>query len=249
MSRLIRRFICIFMTFIIWAMFTVKADEQESAAPFADVPEAHWAYESVLRAYRDGIVTGTGENGSGGRLFSPDGELTLPEFTVMLARAFYKDEVAEKEQTNWYNRELEVLEEHEIFGKIEDLDMSHKVNRYELAVMAVNVLNDQTGELILNDAMKDGVRSSVTDWEQIPEIYQDAVCQAYSRNILNGSGGGRFDGEALLTRAQAAAVYCRIADTVSAGTSTPLLLHYKSGEKYARAGDWLKTEEDEDVTG
>ena len=66
-----------------------------SPAAFKDVPASYWGYKNIQRAYTDGVVSGTDYNEkTGERNFSPEAKLTMAQFTTILTRAFYADELA-----------------------------------------------------------------------------------------------------------------------------------------------------------
>ena len=64
----------------------VEAKEAES---FRDVPADFWAYEQINRCVQDGIVSGYSDG-----TFKPGNPVSYGAFSIMLARAFYSDELA-----------------------------------------------------------------------------------------------------------------------------------------------------------
>lgn len=188
-----------------------------AASPFSDVPSDNWAYQYVERAYEDGIMTGTYVNNvTGERLFSPNASLTMAEFSVMIARAWYGDEISSKTEVNWYNRQQEVLQNHDIYKGLGSLMMNTVVSRYQMAVMIYNTMLDQ-GAKMPTDAELATVQSKITDWNSIPTSYRKAVNVCYYLGIINGMGGNLgFQGDATMTRNAAAAVYCRMTDAITA---------------------------------
>ena len=63
----------------------VEAKEAES---FRDVPADFWAYEQINRCVQDGIVSGYSDG-----TFKPGNPVSYGAFSIMLARAFYSDEL------------------------------------------------------------------------------------------------------------------------------------------------------------
>ena len=60
-----------------------------AGATFSDVPQGHWAYDSVERMVQEGVMEGVG----GGR-FAPDEWLSTAEFSVMLTQAFCPEKIS-----------------------------------------------------------------------------------------------------------------------------------------------------------
>ena len=64
---------------------TEKPTEKETEAvnPFTDLPDSHWAKESILSLYNKGII-----NGMDSDTFAPDAFVTRAQFVTMLTKAF-----------------------------------------------------------------------------------------------------------------------------------------------------------------
>lgn len=188
-----------------------------SAQTFTDVPPSHWAYSYIQEAAADGAVNGVG-NGK----FSPGGVLTIAEWSCILARAFYGAEVEAKTRTNWYNREAEVLSEHRIYANVGTLNGIQYSNPASRTVMAETVANLLTDKGITADASKvAAAKAEITDLDSIYPMHHEAVGTCWALGIINGVGGGRFDGNGSMERAAAAAVYSRVKKVLVGASSTP----------------------------
>ena len=188
-----------------------------SAQTFTDVPPSHWAYSYIQEAAADGAVNGVG-NGK----FSPGGVLTIAEWSCILARAFYGAEVEAKTRTNWYNREAEVLSEHRIYANVGTLNGIQYSNPASRTVMAETVANLLTDKGITADASKvAAAKAEITDLDSIYPMHHEAVGTCWELGIINGVGGGRFDGNGSMERAAAAAVYSRVKKVLVGASSTP----------------------------
>ena len=185
------------------------------ASPFADVPASSWTYRSVIRAYNEGVMEGAAyDPQTGERRFLPGWDITMREWTVLLARAFYQDEVAGRVELTWYNRQQEVLEERGIYDGVDPVKFTKAVTRYEMAVMIANIMRDLGVTMPDEDQLR-AVSSQVSDLDRIPVRYREAVLTNYCLGIVEGGDGSRgFAGNDHLKREQAAAVYCRMADIV-----------------------------------
>ena len=189
-----------------------------AAAPtFSDVPSSHWAYSYIEEAAADGAVNGVGNN-----RFDPDGILTVAEWSCILARAFYGNEVEGKAKTTWYNREVEVLQEHHILGFVNDFQLSASASRIQMAETVANLMKDKS---VTADASKvAAAKGEIADLDSIYPMHHEAVATCWALGIINGVGGGRFDGNGNMERAAASVVYSRVKNVLaeaSSGNETP----------------------------
>lgn len=189
---------------------------------FSDLPASHWAYDSVERAYADGILTGTSyDAGTGERRFSPGSTLTLAEFLTVVARAFYLDEIAPiAPGAAWYGPYVTVAGAHGLTdASLTDADLAHSINRFQMAEIIRRLMADK-GAAVSENALAEA-RARIADWDQVPAQYQEAVAAVFSLGILTGvDSAGTFAGTATMDRAQCAAAYCRITDALF-GTGDP----------------------------
>lgn len=189
-----------------------------AAAPrFSDVTADHWAYSYIEEAAADGAVNGVGNN-----RFDPDGILTVAEWSCILARAFYGNEVEAKAKTTWYNREVEVLQEHHILGSVNDFQLSASASRIQMAETVANLMKDKS---VTADASKvAAAKAEIADLDSIYPMHHEAVATCWALGIINGVGGGRFDGNGNMERAAASAVYSRVKNVLAgapSGSETP----------------------------
>jgi len=80
------------------------AHGEADSAHFQDVPDGHWAFAYVERAYQDGAMVGIGGDPAAGTgLFAPDEYMTCGQLLTMLVNAFYPDELARTSKDGpWY---------------------------------------------------------------------------------------------------------------------------------------------------
>ena len=192
------------------------------SGPFSDVPKSHWAYASIVRAYEEGAVKGVGSG-----KFAPNRNITLAELTAIIIRIMYPEEVKSAETqivkdsdltgSEWYAKYYYIAYRHGIIDEYTmknsymplSRDMNTSVNRYTMAKLlrnAVCVLGLNPGQY--------GTFESIPDYSQITAAsYRDAVGTMYGTGIMKGvDKAGTFNGEAFVTRAQAATIYCRFSD-------------------------------------
>lgn len=211
---------------------TVPALAAEAPA-FSDVPEDHWAYSYVQRAALAGVVNGT----SGGQ-FSPDKPLTLAEFTAMVLRGVYGEEPEHTGAGQWYSAYTTAAD---ALGLYEGTDVAERfagsgeadydaflhsgidweATRYTMAVMMYRAAVSGSAGLpyteeeiqSARDWAERGAEVAIGDWVLIPAQYRESVTFCFRCGLLEGMDSlGSFNGEDTVTRAQAAAVLCRVLD-------------------------------------
>ena len=195
-------------------------------SPFSDVPSTHWGFNGILTAYEDGVMTGTYYNqNTGERQFSPAAPLTMAEWSVMIYRAWYADEPFAVPEENWWGRQAEVLSRHGIYsdiGTLSSIQFNGPASRTQMAVTIANLMRDKG---ITADAAKvEAAKSQIADISDIFPMHQNAVATCWALGIINGTGGGKFDGNGKTERAAAATVYGRVKNVLagaSSGSETP----------------------------
>lgn len=189
-----------------------------AALTFSDVPDTHWAYSYIQRAYQAGVIEGTYyDEQTGERRFSPGAELTAAEFITILGRAFYADEAAAcTDNSIWYSRYLEVAVRHNILAGLGSVALQFPSSRYQLAVMIQHIMEDQGAQMPTTAELEE-IQTGISDWNTVPEEYQTAVATVFYLGIMNGTEAGKatFSGTWNMTRSEAVAVYCRLADAIA----------------------------------
>ena len=206
---------------------------------FSDVPTNHWAYSYVERAADNGWVNGVG-NGK----FGPDQQISYAELFTMLVRVYLPEEADSYQDTpsliwHWYDPYALVAFDYSFTDGLQfDYDVLRNeadkrvVTRYDLAQFLYNVLDyfARDGELYRNgqgtakewgdfyapkyDAAS--VRAGIADWSSVPANYREAVTAIVGAGIITGvDGNGTFNGNGVMTRAQAATVMCRFIDVMT----------------------------------
>lgn len=179
------------------------------AAAFPDVPQGHWAAQYISRAYDQGWVQGM-EDGS----YAPGQNLTAAQFLAMVCAAFFPEQLAAEPQGGaWYAPVWSLAQRLELTqgaGLNQD-SLSQPISRCGMAQVIFNALTASDVDL---SGLRGDEASGFADWGQIPPSYYPAVSASYRLKILNGKPGNVFGGQDSMTRAEAAAVLCRMADAV-----------------------------------
>ncbi len=211
---------------------------------FRDVPGSHWAYSEVERAFRDGMVQGTSYDPSTGvRRFQPDTILTLGALITMVTNLMYPEEVASAvwspisgvdiTGSEWYAKNYLVAYRHGLLDQTmkiyfngttypQKFDMGQQAFRYQTAILLTNAL--RTAGLSTVDSAAD---AEISDWRVVSimpnsTLFKTSVATVYHYGIMQGvDSTGKFDGWAPITRAQGAAICCRLSDALkNPGAST-----------------------------
>lgn len=209
------------LTLVISGAMVAVRPARMATSPFSDVPSNHWGINGILAAYEDGVMTGTYFNASTGeRQFSPAAPLTMAEWTVMIYRAWYADEPYSVAQENWWNREADILNRHGIYagwGSLSSIQFNGPASRTAMAVTIANLMKDKG--ITADSAKVEAAKTQITDLDDIFPMYQDAVATAWALGIINGTGGGKFDGNGNTERAAAATVYGRVKNVLAGASS------------------------------
>lgn len=214
------------------ALTMVSTSAFAASVEFTDVPSSHWASSSISEMAEKGVVSGTGNN-----KYSPDLTVSYAQFATMIARSFYNDQI-EGDGDKWYSsfiataEKVGILEGTEVLGN--DSLVEAGINRYEMAQVMYNVLQDQLGEIAI-----DFDTTAIADWASVPDNYKDAVSLCYYYGTLSGTDSkGTFSGTTMMTRAQAAVVMDRLLDVCSDSTpSTPVVPEKPTGAVQILPGD------------
>ena len=197
-----------------------------SPTAFKDVPASYWGYKNIQRAYTDGVVSGTDYNEkTGERNFSPEAKLTMAQFTTILTRAFYADELAASTAGNepdakWYAATQDVCEKRGLTKGFSFYNAEVESSRYQMATIIYNILVDK-GVTLPTEAELTAAQAKIGDWDIISEErYRKPIATVVAMGIITGKdSSGSFVGADYVTRAEAATIYCRLADVINAGGS------------------------------
>ena len=197
-----------------------------SPAAFKDVPSSYWGYKNIQRAYTDGVVSGTDYNEkTGERKFSPEAKLTMAQFTTILTRAFYADDLAASTAGNepdakWYAATQDVCEKRGLTKGFSFYNAEVESSRYQMATIIYNILVDK-GVTLPTDTELTAAQAKIGDWDRIAEErYRKPIATVVAMGIITGKdSSGSFVGADYVTRAEAATIYCRLADVINAGGS------------------------------
>ena len=87
-------------------------------------------------------------------------------------------------------------------------EMSRSISRYDMAQLITNIMTRQGFPASSSD--KSAAIAKITDYNNIPSQYRDAVANVYALGIITGYSDGSFSGEVTMNRGQAAVVIYRM---------------------------------------
>lgn len=194
-------------------MSLVLLPEANASAGYSDVPEEHWAAESIQRATELGYFQGVDEGRFG--LGQP---ISRAAFSSALVRMFGWEEVRpakssfdDVDKTRWFYTAAETtLANGAVAAAGQDFRPDDDLTRGEMASMLVRGLGYTSS--LAETASSYGVPfSDVT-------VNRGFITMAYDLGLMKGKDGGRFDPDAPATREQAAAVLVRVYDKLHAAS-------------------------------
>ena len=242
---MMRKRICSLLLCLLLIMQMLPFSAMAAETPtFQDVPNSHWAYSYVERAFREGMVQGTFyDEASGVRRYEPGRTLSLGQLIVIVTNLMYPGE-ADKTTWNsipatdlrggeWYAKHYLVAYRHGLLDNImsiysggkkypQNFDMNYRVCRYQMAILLTNAM---AAAGLPTKAT--ATTAQIADWSAVTKmpgggIFTTSVATVYHYGVMQGvDAAGRFSGWGDVTRGQAAAICCRLSDAIQgAGSST-----------------------------
>ncbi len=172
--------------------------------PFGDVQAGSWYYESVLKAYRDGIVKGISES-----VFSPGGTATRGQVITMLYRLQDEPDVtAESPFTDltadYYKDAVDWASSSGVVKGISDTEFGpdQYITREHLVTMLYRLAESPApkGSAKLGD---------YSDGGDVHSYGEDAMLWAVEQGIITGYADGSLRPNANATRAEVCAILIR----------------------------------------
>ena len=178
--------------------------EQDNSEKFSDI-KGHWAYDSIVRLSSMGAV-----NGFEDKTFRPDGAISRAEFAKIVCMMKkidlpeYTGVFSDISASDWCCKYVQALSERKIITGFDGRFMPEdKITRQDAAVMLARAWELDTAQAKENNAFAD--RNDIADYAQ------PAVNLLSDMGIINGYDG-YFNPRGTATRAQTAAMLCRMED-------------------------------------
>ncbi len=195
---------------LLLAALLLLAPARAESGRFSDVPEAHWAYESVYAAEEKGLV-----NGLSPKTFGLGQNVTRAQYCAMLCRLLGWETVSpekptfsdNQDQSAWYYGAVETAYANGALLKLgAECAPNEPLLREEMAAMTVRALGCAPLAGVVQD---DCPFSDVT-------TNRGYVALAYHMGFMGGVSAQMFSPRTASTREQAAAVLLRVYDRLHA---------------------------------
>lgn len=174
---------------------------------FSDIKSGDWYYSYAKAAYELGLMNGSGEK------FDANGNMTIAQTITIASRIhslYYKDgfDFTVSEGDEWYQPYVDYAYDNKIIGdKYKNSNMNAKAARLEFAEILSNSLPDKALA-----AINEAPAGTLPDVSAVSDAGK-AVYKLYKAGILTGSDDGKFHPANSISRAEAAAVITRMADS------------------------------------
>ena len=179
-------------------------DGENGDFSFSDVPASQWYADYAVKAAQAGLMKGTG-----GDKFSPNGTLTVAEVVTLTAR-LYADRQGESVPTSdgaWYLGAYQYCIENGLFttSEVPLSTMLNKATRFQMVDLLDRAVPSEEKEVI-----KVVFNGEVPDVQET-DPYGPVVYLWYRAGIVEGDNNGSFHGNTNISRAETAAILCRLA--------------------------------------
>lgn len=171
---------------------------------FSDVPSNAWYAQYAKEAAQAGLMKGTG-----GTSFSPNATLSTAEVVTLAARlhADRNGNTVPQSSGAWYQGAYEYCLTNGLFTRTEvpQSSLTKTATRYQMVDLLDRAVPDSEKQAI--KTISDGY---IPDLRQ-SDPYGSVVYQWYRAGIVEGDGAHRFNGSTNISRAETAAILCRLA--------------------------------------
>lgn len=190
--------------------------EYAVTALFSDVTADAWYTPYIQRAYKEGLVQGTPEDG-----FQPDAPLTYGAFSVMIAKAYHGTELtdfkyifAQEAVADWSIPYIQTLSQ--LYGSVPQyqevlvgLNGDSQMTRF-LASSLIGML--LTTENVTKNTDYSPTADKFTDLGDLDQTQKSLLGATSQFQVMTGTTETTFQGTTILTRAQACVILCSLLD-------------------------------------
>ena len=168
------------------------------------MPASQWYADYAVKAAQAGLMKGTG-----GDKFSPNATLTVAEVVTLTAR-LYADRQGESVPTSdgaWYLGAYNYCVDQGLFttSEVPLSTMLNKATRFQMVDLLDRAVPSEEKEVI-----KVVFNGEVPDVQET-DPYGPVVYLWYRAGIVEGDNNGSFHGNTNISRAETAAILCRLA--------------------------------------
>ena len=219
---------------------TTAEPQERTVTSFIDVDTSHWAYKDIMTMVSKGAIAGTTAPVNGVGTYNPNGSVTLGQFLAISTRLVASDKIQAGNYAHWatpnYNAAIESNLIRSSDFESTPASLNANISREDMAYILVNIAK-ANGETL---NITSGIQNKIKDFNSISPERQNVVLQAYSNGLLAGDNYNKFNPHDTATRAQIAAVFCRVMNYVSrpsVSVDTPSTPSVSSGYVVTTAGE------------
>ena len=193
-------------TLVLTERFFQTGSEQPEPQPttFSDVPDSAWYAQYAGKAAQAGLM-----NGTGGSRFSPDATLSTAEVVTLAARlhAERNGKTLPQGGSPWYQGAYDYCIDNGLFtaAEVPLSTMTRTATRYQMVDLLDRAVPDSE-----KAAIKTVADGDIPDLRE-SDPYGPVVYRWYRAGIVEGDGAHRFNGSTGISRAETAAILCRLA--------------------------------------
>jgi len=220
--QILKRILSALLAFVLAFGAVALAVPEAEAVSFSDVKPGEWYYDDVMKLAGFGFINGKGD----GR-FYPNDEIKRGEFIKLLAVISEYLPVTPLKGVHWAENYWNALNETGVLEVVEAnsdrsqysypliplsaAELEKSISRYEMAYL----INRSIYMVYYENQMQlksssDSYANHISDYNTMTAEYRSSVEQVYSKGILQGYGGGGFQGDRKLTRAEAVTALVRM---------------------------------------
>ncbi len=181
-----------------------QPEPEPTPGSFSDVPSNAWYAQYAQEAAQAGLMTGTG-----GSSFSPNTTLSTAEVVTLAARlhADRNGKTVPQSSGAWYQGAYDYCLDNGLFTRTEipQSSLTGTATRYQMVDLLDRAVPDSEKQAV--KTISDGY---IPDLRQ-SDPYGDVVYQWYRAGIVEGDSAHRFNGSTHISRAETAAILCRLA--------------------------------------
>jgi len=184
----------------------LPAADVQAASSFADVRSTDWFYRDVMTLSEKQILGGHPDG-----TFRPDEQVTLGQFLAIATRLVASDKIKPGEPGgHWAAGNYDAAVAAGLISATDfpksQVALEGAIAREDMAYVLVNIAK-VNGETLTTLS---GIESGIKDYDRISSGRRGAVLRAYSNGLLTGGSDKNFNPKNALSRAEVAAVFCRV---------------------------------------
>ncbi len=194
---------------VLIAVFALGVSSVSFAASFSDVPSNHWAYGSVEKLVKDGVIKADGKN------FNGNSNATRYDMAIMLAGLFQKVSKEKISASNPFNDVPENTPAYEATKIMAALGVMEGYG--DGSFQGDKEIDRQGFALTLDQFLKTGgleLTSASVSYSDVPQNHwaYKAISRVTGEGFMDGYSDGTFKGSNKITKFELAMIIAKVDD-------------------------------------